>query len=670
MKKPVLVIMAAGMGSRYGGLKQIDPIDDQGHILMDFSIFDAKRAGFEKVIFIIKREHETDFREVIGDRLSRYIDVEYAFQELTNLPEGFEVPEGRVKPWGTAHAVLSAIDLIDGPLVVINADDYYGRDAFKKIYDYLTTHEDDDKYRYAMVGYQVKNTITENGYVSRGVCTTDENHYLQKVVERTRIEKRPDGIAFTEDDGATWETLPEDTVVSMNMWGFSVSFLKEAKERFAAFLEKGIRENPMKCEYFLPSVVSDLLAEEKATVTVLTSKDKWYGVTYKEDKPVVVQALQDMKDNGVYPEKVWCGRGEAFVNFKLDGMVISAVPYGSGHINDTFLITLRRDDESEGRVILQRMNTSVFVEPEKLMENILNVTSYLRKVIIEQGGDPERETLNVIKTKDDLPYYIDAEGNYWRCYVFIEGAKTYDKVESLDDFYQSAVSFGNFQKMLADYPAETLHETIKGFHDTKARFETFKKVVAEDVCGRAASAQKEIDFVLAHEDVANVFGELLEKGEIPLRVTHNDTKLNNIMIDDETRKGICVIDLDTVMPGLAMHDFGDSIRFGASTAAEDETDLSKVSCDMELFELYTKGYIEGCGGKLTKKEIELMPMGAKVMTFECGMRFLTDYLQGDTYFKIHREGHNLDRCRTQFKLVEDMERKWYTMEEIVEKYSN
>ena len=210
--------------------------------------------------------------------------------------------------------------------------------------------------------------------------------------------------------------------------------------------------------------------------------------------------------------------------------------------------------------------------------------------------------------------------------------------------------------------------TIEGFHDTKARFQVFKKAVEDDVCGRAASVQKEIQFVLEHEHLANVFADLLEKKEIPLRVTHNDTKLNNIMIDNKTRKGICVIDLDTVMPGLAMNDFGDSIRFGASTATEDEQDLSKVSCDMELFDLYAKGFIEGCGGKLTEKEIDLMPTGAMVMTFECGMRFLTDYLQGDTYFKIHRENHNLDRCRTQFKLVKDMEAKWDTMREIIDKY--
>ena len=362
------------------------------------------------------------------------------------------------------------------------------------------------------------------------------------------------------------------------------------------------------------------------------------------------------------------GQKEAIESYQFAGELVDVRPYGSGHINDTYLVTLKEND-SEKKVILQRMNKSIFTKPVELMENVLGVTSYLRERIIENGGDPERETLNVIPTAEGNAYFVDSEGEYWRAYKFITGATSYDAVETPEDFYQSAVSFGNFQRLLAEYPAETLHETIEGFHDTKARFAVFKKAVEEDVCGRAATVQKEIDFVLAHEDVANVFGDMLAKGELPLRVTHNDTKLNNIMIDDATRKGICVIDLDTVMPGLAMNDFGDSIRFGASTAAEDEQDLSKVSCDMGLFEIYTKGYIEGCGGRLTQKEIEMLPMGAKVMTFECGMRFLTDYLEGDHYFKIHREGHNLDRCRTQFKLVEDMEAKWDTMQEIVKKYS-
>lgn len=305
MQKPVLVIMAAGMGSRYGGLKQIDPVDEKGHIIMDFSIFDAKRAGFEKVVFIIKKENEVDFKEAIGTRIEKVMDVEYVFQDVHNIPQGFEVPEGRMKPWGTAHAVLSAIDVIHGPFAVINADDYYGRDAFQKIYDYLSTHEDNDKYRYTMVGYQLENTLTENGYVSRGVCNVNDAGELVSVTERTRIEKKGDEAAYTEDEGVTWTTLPKRSIVSMNMWGFTASFLQEIKNGFVAFLQEGLKTNPMKCEYYLPAVVSNLLADDKASVTVLESRDKWYGITYKEDKPMVVKAIQQLKDSGLYPESLW-----------------------------------------------------------------------------------------------------------------------------------------------------------------------------------------------------------------------------------------------------------------------------------------------------------------------------------------------------------------------------
>lgn len=305
MKKPVLVIMAAGMGSRYGGLKQIDPVDNEGHIIMDFSIYDAKRAGFEKVVFIIKKAIEKEFKAGIGDRISQYMDVEYVYQELNTLPEGFEVPEGRVKPFGTGHAILSCKDVVDGPFAVINADDYYGVHAFQEIYNYLTENEDDEKYHYAMVGYILSNTLTENGYVSRGICEMDKDAFLTGITERTHIEQRDMGVQFTEDDGQTWEDIAADSIVSMNMFGFTASMLKELECRFPEFLEKGLKENPMKCEYFLPSVVSDLIEEDKADVKVLRSEDRWYGITYKEDKEAVVSAVQKLKDTGVYPQHLW-----------------------------------------------------------------------------------------------------------------------------------------------------------------------------------------------------------------------------------------------------------------------------------------------------------------------------------------------------------------------------
>lgn len=358
---------------------------------------------------------------------------------------------------------------------------------------------------------------------------------------------------------------------------------------------------------------------------------------------------------------------ELIDSFQFEGTYTEGIPYGSGHINDTFRVTFATEAGTK-RYILQRMNKSIFLNPEELMENVVGVTSWLRKKIIENGGDPERETLNIIKTKEDKAFYVDSEGEYWRAYLFIEDAATYDLVKDKEDFYQSAVAFGHFQGLLADYPAETLHETIVNFHNTVDRFAKFKKAVEEDACGRAKNVQEEIKFVLDREKLAHVLCDLLAEKKIPLRVTHNDTKLNNIMIDNATGKAICVIDLDTVMPGLSVNDFGDSIRFGASTGAEDEKDLSKVSCSMELFDVYAKGFIEGCKGSLTPIELDMLPIGAMTMTYECGMRFLTDYLEGDHYFKVHREGHNLDRCRTQFKLVKDMEEKLDTMNNIVNKY--
>ena len=305
MKKPVLVIMAAGMGSRYGGLKQIDPVSEQGEIILDFSLYDAMMAGFEKVIFIIKEENEEDFRELIDERAGKHMEVKYAFQKLENLPEGYSVPEGRVKPWGTCHAVLSAAEYIDGPFAVINADDYYGPGAFQAIYEYLEKAEDDEKYRYCMVGYQLENTLTENGHVARGVCTVSEEGLLTDIVERTKIMHRDGKIMFTEDDEKTWEELKKGTPVSMNFWGFTESFVDEMKKRFPAFLDRAMKENPLKGEYFLPGVVDQLIKEDKATVKVLKSADKWYGVTYKEDKQGVVDALQSMKDKGMYPDRLW-----------------------------------------------------------------------------------------------------------------------------------------------------------------------------------------------------------------------------------------------------------------------------------------------------------------------------------------------------------------------------
>ena len=304
MNKPVLVIMAAGMGSRYGGLKQLDPVGNHGQLIIDYSIYDARRAGFETVIFVIKPEIEADFKAAVGDRVSRVMDVKYAYQLKEDLPEGYSVPAVRKKPWGTAHAALSVRTMVDGPFAIINADDYYGPEAYREIFDYLSTHQDGDMYEYVMVGYLLKNTVTENGTVARGVCEETADHFLTQVTERTKIEKG-EPPRYTEDDGATWTDLSADTIVSMNMWGFTRSFLDEALARFPAFLDKTLAENPEKGEYFLPTVVSQLIDEGKARVKVLRSEDKWYGVTYREDKPTVVAAIAEKTAAGLYPDRLW-----------------------------------------------------------------------------------------------------------------------------------------------------------------------------------------------------------------------------------------------------------------------------------------------------------------------------------------------------------------------------
>lgn len=353
--------------------------------------------------------------------------------------------------------------------------------------------------------------------------------------------------------------------------------------------------------------------------------------------------------------------------FKFEGDFVSASIYGTGHIHDTYALVFQLDGDTR-RYILQHINQHVFKDPEAVQRNIQLVTAHLRRKIIAAGGDPQRETLNLILTQDGSSFYRTDDGEYWRCFVFIEGARTYDCVENMDHVYNTAKAFGNFQNMLSDFPSEQLVETIPNFHDTGNRYQNFLTAVRNDIVNRARFCQPEIDFVIERDSRISILTDMLAREELPERVTHNDTKFNNVMIDDQTGEGICIVDLDTVMPGLSLYDFGDAIRSMATTAAEDEADLSKVNFDLAVYRRYVHGYLDAAGEILTPREIELLPFSAILMTFECGMRFLTDYLEGDTYYKIHRQNHNLDRCRTQFKLVSDMEKQFEIMTEIIEDY--
>ena len=359
---------------------------------------------------------------------------------------------------------------------------------------------------------------------------------------------------------------------------------------------------------------------------------------------------------------------EVIAAYEFPKTLIGAVRYGSGHINDTYCIVCQPKEGKAVRFILQGLSQAAFPKQDELMENFIGITSHLRKKIEDRGGDPMRETLNLVNTKDGKPYYTDTTGKMWRLMPYVEDTLCLQKATP-ELFEASARAFGRFQLLLSDYPAATLHESIVNFHNTEDRFAKFIAALESDKLGRAKEVQAEVQFVLDRKADCSVALQALRDGKLPLRVTHNDTKLNNVLIDEDTLEGVCVIDLDTTMPGLSIYDFGDSIRFGANHSAEDEKDLSKVNFDIELYERYTRGFLEGAQGGLTDGELEYLPWGAKLMTLECGIRFLTDYLDGDNYFRIHYPEQNLDRCRTQFKLVRDMEEQFDEMHKVVSKYA-
>ena len=352
--------------------------------------------------------------------------------------------------------------------------------------------------------------------------------------------------------------------------------------------------------------------------------------------------------------------------FALPQGEITAAPYGNGHINDTLCVCVKTP-EGMRRYIMQRVNRYVFKKPEDVIANIARVTEYLRGIIAAEGGDPERETLTLVPTVDGKPFAYDEDGELWRMYLFIEGTISRDLPDTPELFALSGAAFGRFQRQMGGFPAASLVESIPDFHNTPARYAQLMDAVARNEAGRLDEVGEELAFCRKYEREVHTLLDALAAGEIPLRVTHNDTKLNNVLLDAQTGRGVCVIDLDTVMPGLAAYDFGDSIRFGANTAEEDEQDLSKVSLSLPMFEAFARGFLSEAGQVMGRREIELLPMGAKLMTLECGMRFLADYLNGDKYFRIHRPGHNLDRAHTQFALVRSMEENWDAMQEIVRK---
>jgi aminoglycoside phosphotransferase (APT) family kinase protein len=662
--KPSLVVLAAGIGSRFGGLKQIEPVDGAGQLIIDYSIYDAMRAGFETVICVITKEIEADFRAMIGDRISRFVDLRYCFQRLDDLPAGRSVPAGRKKPWGTAHALLAARHEVSGPFAVINADDFYGASAYKAMFEFLSNRAKEGLG--AMVGYKLGDTLSGNGHVARGICELDERGMLSGITERTHIVPRPGGAAYADGDDLIF--VPSETIVSMNLWGFDSSFMKEAEERLSVFLDGLSGTNILTSEYFLPWVSAQLLDEKKIEIEVLermssangtpnAESSQWFGITYRSDLPTVKLALSKLIESGEYPEELWQEKPlsllEQASRFKLQGAPVHAAMHGSGLINVTSLV----EDKTGKRYVMQKINSGVFKKPIAVMKNIVLALDRLK------GAG-----LTLVPSLSGELWDVDPSGQVWRLYDYVPNSVCLQKPRTPNDMKACGKAFGEFLRSLDGIPLELIETTIANFHDAPRYFNHLKEVVKKDTMGRASKVAKELDFALSREEVAIRLSKMRDAGELPVRLVHNDAKLTNVLFDERTGDALCVIDLDTLMPGLAAHDYGEAIRYGANTAAEDEPDSSKAALSLEMAEACTEGFLKACGSMLNRAEAESLRYGAITMTLENGVRFLADYLEGDIYYRIDRESHNLDRCRSQFGLAADMERHWDEMGAMVERY--
>ena len=641
MKEPTLIILAAGLGSRYGGLKQLDAFLPQDKTIIEYSLYDAYKAGFRKFVIVIKKENEDAVKQMVQHSFDDHFDITYVYQTPW---------EDRLKPLGTAHALYCCKEAVSGAMGIINGDDYYGYESFVKLYYFLKTKA--DALHYAMVGYRLENTLSHFGGVSRGICY-EEDGYLKTVQECTGIY---------DDDGQIKCDLPmileRDQIVSMNMWGFDDHIFNEIEHYLQLFLENDYKNNPQKAEFYLPAVFDSLIKEEKVRVHILKSDAKWYGVTYKEDRQEVIdgitQQLDHYQTNLADHDLVLKKIKNIAQQFKINGEIVQILLNQSGNINDTYQVIT-----TKGHYLLQRINHHIFKNVDGLMNNMALVTQHLSAM--------GQTTLEIINTKDER-LYLAEEGNYYRIFKFILNSFTYDRSERVEDFYRTAKCFGAFFKNLRDFDASKLMETIPDFHNTPVRYQQFETSLKSGDPMRIAEAKAEIEALIERKNISQRLYELYEAGEILQRVCHNDTKLSNILMDKTTREPICVIDFDTIMPGFIGYDFGDALRSGANHTYEDNADLNEVYFDLELFEAFTKGFLESLKDTLTIGEINALVDGVKVIVYEQTLRFLSDYLDGDRYYKTSFPKHNLIRARNQLTLLLDIEKKEASMREIIERY--
>ncbi|WP_276496641.1 phosphotransferase [Pontibacter litorisediminis] len=675
-KSPTLLILAAGMATRYGSLKQLDAFGPNGETIIDYSIHDAVRAGFGKVVFVLRKSIEEEFKAVMQHRLPAQVTAEYVTQELDMLPTGYQVPSGRTKPWGTGHAVWVASAKLQEPFAVINADDFYGYESFKLAADFLNNSK--DEMEYGLIGFKLANTLSDHGSVSRGVCTFGPDHTLSALTELTKIIRTDNGRILVQDEDAAQNELKGDEIVSMNLMAFKPSVFPHFEKYLKVFLEE--KGNEPKAEFYLPSVVNAMLATGAARVQVIATPEKWFGVTYPEDKHSTTQQLLALLEAGIYPNSLWeeLGRStpnntdaqaearlrEVLAQFDLKGSIASVQPYGSGHIHDTYAV--KNGDDSCPDYLLQRINHNVFKNVPLLMENIDLVTQHLRQKLQHiPGARPDEEVLTLVPTQSKQSYHQDQDGNYWRVYLLLDGTRSYDIVETPQQAFEGGKAFGKFMSLLADLDTNQLHESIPDFHNIENRLRLLAEAVSRNPLDRVAQVREELDFVHKRAQDMSTICQLGRKGKLPLRTTHNDTKFNNVLLDKDD-KALCVIDLDTVMPGYVAYDFGDAIRTTVNKAAEDEPDLSKINADLDLFRAFTEGFLQETSAFLTEEEVNSLEPGARLLPYIMGVRFLTDYIDGDHYYKIHFPEHNLQRARAQFRLVEVLEEKTPLLQRMIQ----
>ena len=651
MQEATIVVLAAGMGSRYGGIKQMATVGPNGEWLLDYSLYDAWRAGFRRVIFIIRPELEASFDAAIGQRISAYFKIDYAYQTNSELvPESLNLSDRR-KPLGTGHALLCARHLIEGPFAIINADDYYGPIAYQLLFNKLNKLNSESSG--ALVAYKLKDTLSAYGMVARGLCDIDEKHNLLNVSEKTGLHRADTNIL--DENGVV---VGEDTWVSMNIWGLPKAFLGYLEMQFSEFVKYELRYNPKTAEFYLPQSVNSAIAGQVLNIETYFSSDTWTGMTYVEDYPKTKQLLETLQTNKIYPERLWTPSTEFTEIMRAFGYSHTkhVEPITRGHINATYLVTEDSNRHIQ-RLILQKINTHVFQHPEQLMANIEAVTQHVKS--------QELVTLELLSKFNGEPYHTDASGHCWRLYRYIEDSQVPNEQASLNELSAAGYAFGRFQQALNGFDASVLYEVIPDFHHTPKRYQQLLQAIALNPLDRCGSAAEAIGFVETMASNLDYIISGLASGRLPLRVTHNDTKVNNVLLSNKTGEGLCVIDLDTVMPGSVLYDYGDGIRSTVTGKSEDTLDLNAIGVDLERFKAFTEGFLQGASNMLTDSEVDGLVNGAILMTLECGMRFLTDYLLGDVYFKIDYPDQNLVRTKSQFQLVKALLEEQRTLEAII-----